>query len=283
MNESIDRESLKAVIRRAAELYAAETEAKETLSETEVLRIGTELGLPERLVRQALYEMPGSQARPGWLHRLFGPGTVTAYRVVPGSDERAFADLDEYLVAREFLQCRRRKGTTAWYEPAADAISNMARAFQRPASRYHIARATRVIVATHALDQDSAHVRLTLDLSERQRNARVGGLVGGIAAGSTAGVGVALVVGAILPPTLDVLGLVPAIAAGATTFAGVAASITVATARSFRRKLERARVEVEGLLDRLERCGQLEPPAAPWWRRFQRQHVPRLGDTRRHR
>ena len=54
----ITREDLQLVIRRAAELYTAETDADERLSESEVLRIADELGLPGRHVRQALYELP---------------------------------------------------------------------------------------------------------------------------------------------------------------------------------------------------------------------------------
>jgi hypothetical protein len=263
---AIARSEFEQVIRRAAELSLADADADEQLSEDEVLRIATELGLPAHHVRRALFELPELDVQPRWYDRYFGEPVLSVSRVVPSQAPPTLRRIEEYLVTREYLQVVRRRGEHISMVPADDTISSLARAFFRPGRRHHIARATRVMASAHALPDDAAHVRLDIDLSEDRRNTMksgsaigvVGGvMVGGLAAGAASAFGPA------------VLGPVPEILAfGGGLAATFAASFSTA-AKRFRERVFIAKLELAGLLDRLEHGERLEPPPAPWRRKLQ--------------
>jgi len=265
---SITRPQLELVIRRAVELYAAQADTEERLSEDEVLRIGKELGLPPAIVRQAIYEAP-APATESIVDRWFGASTVSVSRAVPLRDSDVATRLEEYLATREYLVLRRRQNSLAVFEPAEDTISKMARALSRPARNWYLARSRQVVLAVRTLEEGRTHVRIDMDLGNRRRESVAEGVVGGsvvgLALGAIAGVSVGF-------GLVDVLGQTAAAAAGAIAglggFAGGFTSVLAAVGRSFRRRLDAARLEVEGLLDRLERGERLEPPPAPWRRRF---------------
>ena len=274
----ISREDLQLVIRRAAELYTAETDADERLSEAEVLRIADELGLPGRHVRQALYELPRHRGDRGWVERWFGPEAVVATRVVPGEPAAVVDRLEDYLVTREFLQVLRRQGQKVALSPAEDAISNVARAVRRPQRQWQIARARRVLLEARPIPEGESHVRLELDVANRRRRAVAGGVVGG------ALVGIPLAAGAFFPVDHLVFGIAGDTAGFAAGLAAAAGAFTVsvrgglAVARSrFRARVEDARLEVASLLDRLESGRTLDPPPAPWLRSLRS----RIADTLR--
>lgn len=277
----ITRDGLEAVIRRAIELYAAQSDAEDRLSESEVLRIGAEIGLPPALVRQALYELP-DRAEPRTIAgRVFGPGFVAASRAVPGEVSATLTRLQDYLTAREFLQVRRMRPGRLWLEPADDTISNVARALSRPSGRWHVARAERVLVSARPLEEGRVHVRLEVGMDHRRR----GHIVSGIATGSLFGLILAAPAAAGAAVGIaDVLGSIGSVLTGtlagtAAFAAGFGASIAVSASR-FRRRLDAARLEIDGLLDRLERGQRLEPPPAPWRRRLQiglGRHLPPSG------
>ena len=105
-DRSITRPQLELVIRRAVELYAAQTDADERLSEDEVLRIGKELGLPAAIVRQAIYEAPAPAAE-SIVDRWFGAAAVSVSRAVQLPEGDVASRLEEYLATREYLAlCR---------------------------------------------------------------------------------------------------------------------------------------------------------------------------------
>lgn len=273
---ALTRRQLELVIRRAAELSAAEADADERLSESEVLRIGAELGLPARSVRQALFELPTEERSPGLLGGLFGPAELEVARTLRGEPATIMRRLEDYLVTREYLQVRRRKGEHAWLEPADDAISSVARALTRPSSRYALARANRVITAVRPLEPGFTHVRLDVELGDRRASAvrrgfALGGLLGmGIGGGMTT---IVLLLAGLpaAPVAVGVAGL-----AGLTGFAGGLAGGVALAASRFRRRLSAARLELEGLLDRLQQGGPLDPPSSPLMRRLRL----RLGEGR---
>lgn len=271
MDANIDKGKLQAVIRRAAELYAAESDPHELLSETEVVRIGEELGLPARLVRQALYELPDDRARratAGWLDQIYGTALANCSRVVPGDTGTVFDRLEEYLTTREYLQPRRRQGDTGLFEPAGDAISTMARALVRPAGRYHVARASSVILTVRPIEPGTTHVRLTINLSDRRRSVIIVSLIGGGTLGIVVGTGIFALI-ATIGPSFSFTPLLAGVG-GLAGFGLTLAGTISASASRFRRALQRARFEVAGLLDRLQRGDRLDPPSAPWWRRMRR-------------
>lgn len=264
----ISRRDLQLVIRRAAELYTAEADADERLSESEVLRIADELGLPGRHVRQALYELPRTAAEErDWLDRWYGPPVVVGTRVAPGDPEEVMDRLEDYLVTRELLQVLRRQGARAAFSPADDAISNVARAVRRPQRQWQIARSRRVLVEARPLPEHESHVRLELDIAPQRRKALTSGIVGGALVGLPLAAGTFFPVGQIF---FEIAGETAAYAAGLTAGAGtfgasVAGGMAIARSR-FRARVDSARLEIAGLLDRLEVGGRLDPPPAPWLR-----------------
>lgn len=263
----ITREDLQLVIRRAAELYTAEADADEQLSEAEVLRIADELGLPGRHVRQALYELPRHRGDAGWVDRWFGPPAVVGTRVVPGRPGAVVDRLEDYLVTREFLQVLRRQGDKVAFSPAEDAISNVARAVRRPQRQWQIARARRVLVEARPIPDAESHVRMELDVANRRTRAVTGGIAVGALVGLPLAAGAFFPVGHIVFDVAgDAAGYAAGLVAGAGAFAAsVSAGMAVARAR-FKSRVEDARLEVAALLDRLEGGRTLDPPPAPWLR-----------------
>ena len=269
----ISRHGLEMVIRRAAELAAQEAESDDRLSETEVLRIAEELGLPGHHVRRALYELPrGADVEAeSALARWYGDAAVTGTRVVTGPPDQVVARLEDYLVTREFLQVLRKQGGRISFQPADDAISNVARAVRRPQRQWQVARARRVMVEVRPMSGAESHARVELDLTQQRRSAAVtGGVVGGISGAAFAGVPLAaatfLSLAGPVPGAGDTIAIALAAMAGAVgTGGGIAAGLTIARA-SFRSRVEAARMELAGLLDRLESGGRLDPPPAPWLR-----------------
>lgn len=263
----ITREDLQLVIRRAAELYTAEADADEQLSEAEVLRIADELGLPGRHVRQALYELPRHRGDAGWVDRWFGPPAVVGTRVVPGRPGAVVDRLEDYLVTREFLQVLRRQGDKVAFSPAEDAISNVARAVRRPQRQWQIARARRVLVEARPIPDEESHVRMELDVANRRTRAVTGGIAVGALVGLPLAAGAFFPVGHIVFDVAgDAAGYAAGLVAGAGAFAAsVSAGMAVARAR-FKSRVEDARLEVAALLDRLEGGRTLDPPPAPWLR-----------------
>ena len=259
----IGREQLQLVIRRAAELYAAEAESGERLAPAEVLRIAEELGLPPRHVRQALYELPRLQEEEGFLDRWCGPDHLVVARAVPRDGAEVLRTLERHLLTAEYLQLRRRQADRLVLVPAEDTVSKVARAFRRPKKRHYLAHARALSVAAQPLDTGASHVQLDVDLENLRSEYVAGGAVAGGAIGL--GVGLGLFYAAAIP-LAEVLGTPAAAGAGAlAAMGGMAASVSVSlkvAAGKFRRRIADARSEAEGLLDRVERGEALEPPAS---------------------
>jgi hypothetical protein len=263
--KAIARRDLEVVIRRAAELSLAETDAEEQLSEDEVMRIATELGLPQRHARQALYELPDVEPTPSFFEKQFGPAVIAAARAVPGTTATTLRRLEDYLAAREFLQIVRKRPGRIWFAPAEDTISNLARGVLRAGPRFQLARAHRVVLAVRPLDETASHVQITADYEDQRRasvrNAVIGGGFIGTLIGALAGF---LATGFTDPSVAATI----ATAIGGGAIGSALAGPHVAGA-SFRAHMNAARTELEGLLDRVEHGERLEPPPAPWRRRLQ--------------
>lgn len=263
---ALTRPAFEQVIRRAAELSLSDADADE-LSETEVLRIATELGLPVHHVQRALFELPELTVQPRWYDRYYGPAVFSVTRVIPSETAPTLRRIEDYLITREYLQIVRRRGDTLAFVPADDTISSLARALFRPGSRHIVSRASRVLAGAHALpEQRGSHVRFDVDLSESRRESlRTGttlGLLGGLVTGSMA----AGIVAGALPAEF---GFVPHVLAFSGGMAATAAAGFSLAASSFRKRVDAARFELVGLLDRLEHGDRLDPPPAPWRRKLQ--------------
>ena len=268
----ITRRQLEQVIRRAAELSAPDAGADERLSEDEVLRIGQELGLPARSVRQALYENPSAPppAEPGPLQRLYGEPEVRATRALRGDAASLRRSLEDYFTQVEHMQPRRRLENESWFVQAQGGpLAMVERVLGRSSGNVQLPQASRVVVAVRPLEPGWAHVRLEADLSGPHRSARqlgtIGGPIWGLAGGSALGVGVAM--GGVA------LGLAAAlplgIGAGLLAAGGVAYGTLRGTAAQLRRRMREARQELEGILDRLESGEDLASAGSPpFWKRL---------------
>lgn len=262
---SITRTDLETVIRRAAELSLADSDAQDRLSEQDLVRIADELGLPAKHVWQALYERPSLSAPAIIGEMRFGSPIIVASRIVPGDVALTRRRLEDYLVTQEYLTIARRTADELRLIPAEDTISSVARVFARPRRRHHLAHARRVIVGAHPLPSGEAAVRIEVDLSEqrlaqRRQGILVGGLAGLVMFGAGALAGDAVVAGAASE--------IASLATGTVAASASAWGIFAAYGRSFRRKVAEAKLELDALLDRLETGERLEPPPAPWRRRL---------------
>lgn len=265
--KSLASSDLEAVIRRAVELAQVQVDAEDRVSEAELIRIGSEIGLSADKVRQALYDQPQLVADPKWYDTRFEAPIAAASRVVPTRQEVTIARLEEYISAREYMQLVRRKSGELRFIPAEDAISRLARGFSRPGSKFHLAHARRVVVNVQSIGDEKTHIRIEGDFSEQ----RAKSVQQGIMAGSFLGLLPGLAAGIMMAVSMHG-GIAGFTAAFAATGLGVAAGSHIGlgvAANNFRDRLVAARREIETLLDRAEHSDKLEPPPAPWRRSLQ--------------
>ena len=266
---SISRRELDDVIRRAAELAAAESDHGEgSLDEQELIRIAGEVGLPERHVRRALAEVrsgtvPREDEDEGVLRRVFGAERVRASRVVPGTPRVLTGEIDSFLVGGRLLQSVRRSDRLMQYRPAVDWVSQVARAASATSRRYYVAAARSVEVRLEEAGEGQTLVELEVDPGMRED--AVGGAVAGILVGG--GAGFMALIG--VDNLLHIQAL--SIAAASLVTAGIGAGSLLWARARHRRKLGHVLAEVEGVLDTLESGEPLEPPP-PSWRKWVRRH-----------
>lgn len=263
-HRSLTRREFDAVIRRAAELAEADSDAGDgTFTEGELLRIASEVGLPEAHVRRALAEVRSGGSGGGFIDRTFGPASIGVARVIPGAPDAIGSEIDDFLVASQLLQPIRRGRGVLQYRPALDWASQLARAASFSSRKYYVASAKSVEVRLEGVDDDHTLVEFLVDPGTRGDDVAGALLGGGAAGGVVGGVG-----GVALAATAP-LGL--AIGVGVVAGVGVWTGIGYAVGRSHKKKLIEVRSEIEGVLDDLEAGRSLEPPPASWRRWVKRQ------------
>ena len=266
----LTRRDFDEVMRRAAELAADDPgSAADAFSDEEVVRIGREVGLPERHVRRALAERRtrGGGVEGGWkggLRMLLGRDEVAASRTITRPRARVRDELDDFMVGGQLLQRVRGKDDMLQYRPAVDWVSRVARAASFRSRQHYIASARLVEVRLERMGAESTQVDIRVDpgIAGNYRNWWVlAGCIGGVAGGA----GVALS----MSPSLLAL----AVAGVAGAAASIVTSMVVAlmAGPGFRRRVADVESEVEGVLDGLEKEKGLEPPP-PAWRRWVRRH-----------
>lgn len=246
---------VEAVIRRAVELQAQEVEGgagPEGLTEAELVRIGSELGLSPQHVQRALAEIAVQPPREeGWFGRGLGPGVVQASRLIRRPAEQVRAELDTYLRERECMVVHRRFPGHVVYREASGATAALQRAAVQVGGRYPLLGAKQLEVGVRALDEDSCYVSLAVEL----RSQRTGWAAGGLAAGGGLGGATAVFLGIAVAPPAALVG-VPLLL------------VPIAAARAaYRRSHARMQGQLESLLDRLEH-GELGAAAPAGWRRW---------------
>jgi hypothetical protein len=261
---SLTRHEFDAVIRRAAELASSDPESAEgALTEAELFRIASEVGLSEGHVRVALSEVRSGVESAGFVDRIFGPAFVRVSRVIPGTPETLSQSVDEFLVSTQLLQRVRRTPSMLSYRPAVDWASQVARAASFSTRKYLIASARSVEVQLEVVGADRVLVQFLIDPGTRGGD--LGGAVfGGGLAGTAAGTAVGFGLGIVAPLAL-------AVGAGVVLAGGLWSVIFFSTGALHRRKVGDVHAEIEGVLDALETGVSLEPPP-PAWRKWVKRH-----------
>jgi len=235
----ITREQLERIIQRAAELQAGEMDTGDDLTEQELLKLGSDVGIPGRFLRQALYEenAGGAALERGFLARWVGPKMVLAHRVVPGEKVMLDQAVAGFMTDEEAMTPKRRLPDRTVWERQKGLFAEMKRGLSFDGKAYHLARALDVSVQITALESGYCHAEMAADIGNirDQSFLAIALLVGTgcLAAGALA-----------LLPGLAILA--PLALAGGLVFAGI-------SARAFRRRADRMQVALEQVLDRLER------------------------------
>lgn len=245
----IDRAALEKIIQRATELQAGELDTGESMTEAELLKLGADVGIDGRYLRQALYEQ-GSGASPeqGFLVRWFGPNRVGAGRVVSGTRADVEAAIAHWMVEGEALTVKRRLPDRTVWERQKGFMAEMKRGFGVGGKNYHLARALDITVMVTQLEQGFCHVELTADVSKKRAEA-----IGG----SAAGAGALVVTGGAMFAFLSTAVIFPFALVAFVPLAAAAAA-PVLTGRATRQKSSHMQLALEQVLDRLE-AGEIKP------------------------
>jgi len=246
--ELISRDSLERIIQRAAELQAGEHDIGDGLTETELLSLGQDVGIPARHLRQALLEERTRSlepARRGVIAWLAGPERLSAQRVVPGDADGVERSLGAWMEQYELLQMKRRYPDRISWDPKVGAFASIQRALGAGGRRFALARAAEVTGQVTPLETGFCHVQLSADVSNlrRQRLGIAGALFG---------------LGAAATGTFLAMAVLTPFAWGPAAALGVAA---VAALRAQRGQYEQVQIGLEQVLDRLER-GEIRPEHA---------------------
>lgn len=248
----IDREALDRIIQRAAELQAGEIDTTEALTEKELLKLGADVGIDGRHMRQALYEQTSvSPSEKGVVARWFGPGRAVAGRVVRGEKDAIEAELHHWMTEGEALAVKRRLPDRTVWERQRGFMAEVKRGFGMGGKQYVLARALDVAVVVTPLEAGYCHVELSADMTELRRSAVTGAVVGGGTMG---------VIGAGLFIFLATAVIFPFSLVAAVPLAGAAAT-PVILSRVQKQRAAQMLLALEQVLDRLE-SGEIKPKHA---------------------
>lgn len=261
----ITPEQFELVIRRASDLQFRSSHAVETELDTdEVVRIGEEVGLEPRYVRQALAEVQASALVPaapedsGFARRLAGPALVRASRVVPGGREDVERNLERYLTDRELLKAVRTLPGRSLWEPAGGLLKGMRRAMDVSGHGYVLAKAKRLQVAIEPLESGWSLVTLTADMSNVRMESTAGWMTGLGLGSLVPAVGLVVATG----------GAALAVGGGVVLFASGLGLGATAARTDVRKKRQQMELALQGLLDRIERGETLVVETEPWHQRL---------------
>src|SRR5690349_1584708 len=90
MRQSLDRNALDRILKRAGELQVSAADPAEEMTEEQLIALGQEVGITPQHLRQAIAEertRPALPDEPGLTDRWVGPSAVSARRVIRGSRE----------------------------------------------------------------------------------------------------------------------------------------------------------------------------------------------------
>ena len=245
----LDRAGLERVLARASELQAAVGDSPEALSETQLLELGSEVGISPEHLRQALAEERGRGLLPaerGVAVVLAGTSSIAAARVVPGTPASVLTAIDVTMQRDEVLVLKRRFPERLVWEAQRGLVGGLRRGFALSGRSYHLTGATDVSAGVAAVDGARVHVRLLANFTDARTRRIELAIIAALAFLLTS-----------IP--LRLMGVDPVLAW--LPFAVLAGAVFLATRRQYRRLLARAQLALEQVLDRLE-YGGAKPSAA---------------------
>jgi hypothetical protein len=178
VSDKLTRREVDFVLRRAAEIDTdttapADQASAESLSVTELVRLGEEAGLPKEAVEKALAEMrrgaPIDPEEGGALTRALGASRVVVSRVVAAPIETARRAVDRFL-REQLMTVRRHHGDRVEWERAQGLWPGLVRSLDF-SKRYAFALVTRVetILSPEGADGKQTAITFNIDLSEMRR------------------------------------------------------------------------------------------------------------------
>ena len=248
--QKIDRAALERIIQRAAELQAGEMDAGDGLSEQDLLKLGADVGIPGRFLRQAMYEETsrgGAESARGTWARWTGPKMVQAARVVPGVKHAVEQAIEVWMTDSEALAVKRRLPDRTLWEAQKGFFAQMKRGLGVGGKSYHLARALEISVSVTTLEEGYCHVALSADVSATQHAA-----LSGATAVAATGVLVSTALLTLVPVAMPVFLLIPG---------AIGVGIGAGIPKVHRRQAARVQLALEQVLDGLER-GEIRPRPA---------------------
>ena len=238
----VDRAALERILQRAAELQAGEHDVGEGMTPDEVVKLGDEVGIPGRYLRQAMLEeqsrLPGRESK-GIIDQIVGPNELSAARVVRGDAGAAERALFEWIDKNELLVLQRQQPGRISWERMTGIQAAMRRGistFEGVRARFMLARADVVRATITPLEAGFCHVTLAAEVSGARR-----AVVGGAATLGATGL-----VSAGVLTALNAFWLIPLLPA--LGGAGLAWIVT----RSYRPIADRVQLGLERALDYVE-------------------------------
>lgn len=250
-SDDFSGDELDRVIRRAVELQfeaGSDSKALARIDEREIRRIGAEVGIDDRFLRQAIGEVRAEHLLAevpddtGRLARWLGDRHVRTQRVVPGDLDGIERTLDDHLRQVETLSpVRNRRGMSLW-QPEEGVGAQIRRALRWGGYRYELAKITSLEVGIVPMEDGFCLVNMVVDLKGPRTEAALGGSLGVGVPATT----LTLVFGILAAGPW--IGVPAGIAAGAT-----GALLGTRVARGpYRSRRDRVRLALEGILDHLE-------------------------------
>lgn len=175
-SDKLTRKEVEFVLRRAAEIdthspATRERASDEALSETELVRLGEEAGLPRAALDQALTEVrrgvPIEPEEEGALARTLGAGRVIVSRVVPARIESVRRAVDRFL-RDQLMTVRRHHGDRVEWERAQGIWPGLVRSLDF-SKRYAFSLVSRVETVLSQESDGETAVTFNIDVSEMRR------------------------------------------------------------------------------------------------------------------
>jgi hypothetical protein len=262
---TINRAALERVLARATELQTTDADAPDGISESRLVEIAREVGIPAEHVRLALAEertrLPDAVVEGGPVLDALGAVGVSAQRAVAGNPSELLANIDTWMKREEGLDTNRRSVARLSWSPRNGPLSFVYNTVGRGGRKLELLRADEVSATVMSVDGARSIVRLDADLTRLRRSQR----------NMMVGVGIGL--NAVVFATLSVpLAILAATTGAGAVFGALIALLGVlqvgagfgiwrAIRNQYRKTAQRIQRKLEQLLDDVEHGGMVARPS----------------------